>query len=126
MNDDDAEHFEMYLEDTEQQIEALCEALKCWQQDPAGDIWRRESLRLLHAMEGAAGAMEFESVRGLTQNLNRQFDRVGSSGEPVDPPAMERLLRGVDFLRGCNDRLRAGESLDNSAELLEQLKTAQQ
>ena len=126
MNDDDAEHFEMYLEDTDQQIDALCERLKFWQQDPAGEAWRRESLRLLHAMEGAAGAMEFENVRGLTQYLNRQFDRVCSRSEYIDPGAMERLLRGVDFLRVCNERLRAGESLDNSAELLEQLIAAQQ
>ena len=126
MNDDEAEHFEMYLEDTEQQIDALCEALKFWQQDPAGEAWRRESLRLLHAMEGAAGAMEFESVRGLTQCLNRQFNRVGSPNEPIDPLAMDRLLRGVHFLRVCNERLRAGKSLDTAAELMDQLRAAQQ
>ena len=124
MTDDDAEHFEIYLEDTEQQIHLLRKTLTSWQQDPGGESWRRESLRLLHAMEGAAGAMEFENVRGLTQYLNRQFDRACSRGEQTDPSAMERLLRGVDFLRACNERLRAGESLDNSAELLGQLKAA--
>jgi chemotaxis protein histidine kinase CheA len=126
MNDDDAEHFEMYLEDTNQQIDAFYETLTSWEQDPAGEAWRRESLRLLHAMEGAAGAMAFENVRALTLDLNRQFDRVCSRDERIDPSDMRRLLRGIEFLRDCNDRLRAGESLDNSAELLEQLKAAQQ
>jgi chemotaxis protein histidine kinase CheA len=126
MTEDDAVHFEIYLEDTEQQIHLLRKTLMSWQQDPAGEPWRQESLRLLHAMEGAAGAMEFDNVRGLTQYLNRQFDRACSRGKQIDPSAMERLLRGVDFLLVCNERLRAGESLDYSAELLEQLKAALQ
>ncbi len=125
MNEFDAEHFEIYLEDTDEQIDALCAALTSWQQDPSGEAWRKESLRLLHAMEGAAGAMEFENIRGLTQHLNRQFDRACMRGEPIDPADMRRILLGVGFLRDCNDRLRAGEPLDSSAELLEQCKAAQ-
>ncbi len=125
MNESDDEHFKIYLEDTDQQVHALCAALASWQQDPSGEAWRRESLRLLHAMEGAAGAMEFENVRGLTQHLSRQFDRACMRGEPIDPADMKRILLGVEFLRDCNDRLRAGESLDNSADLLRQCKAAQ-
>ena len=124
MNDSDAEHFKIYLEDTDQQIHALSETLTSWQQASSGEAWRQESLRLLHAMEGDAGAMEFEHVRGLTQYLNRQFDRACSNGEQIDPAAIRRLLRGVEFLRDCNDRLRAGQPLDSSSELLEQLKAA--
>jgi chemotaxis protein histidine kinase CheA len=126
MNQDDAENFQIYVEETDQHTRALCETLSSWQQDPAGEAWRKESLRLLHAMEGAAGAMELESIRQLTQALNLQFDRVCLRGEQLDPAAMERLLQGVEFLRDCNERLRRGESLVGAAELLEQLKAAQQ
>jgi len=126
MNQDEAENFQIYLEETDLHTCALSKALTSWREDPHAQGWRKESLRLLHAMEGAAGAMELEQIRGLTQFLNLQFDRVCLRGQQIDPADMEALLRGVEFLRDCNDRLRHGESLEGSAALLEQLKTAQQ
>ncbi len=126
MNQDEAENFQIYLEETDQHTRALSKTLASWREDPHGQAWRKESLRLLHAMEGAAGAMELEQIRGLTQYLNAQLDRACLRGQQLDPSDMEALLRGVAFLRDCNDRLRRGESLEGSAALLEQLKTAQQ
>jgi chemotaxis protein histidine kinase CheA len=124
MSEHEAEYFEIYLEDTDEQLDALYQALTSWQQAPSGEPYRKESLRLLHAMEGAAGAMGFEHVRALTQYLNRQFDRACPMSERIDSSAMLRLLQGVEFLRACNNRLQAREPLGSSAELLEQLKAA--
>jgi chemotaxis protein histidine kinase CheA len=124
MNEPEADFFQIYLEETDEQIDALSEVLASWRRDPSSGICLRESLRLLSAMEGAAGAMEFENVRALTQHLNRQVGKARAGHEPMDPSALTRLLRGADFLRACNDRLRAGERLGGSAELLEHLKAA--
>jgi chemotaxis protein histidine kinase CheA len=124
MNEPEEDYFQLYLEDTAEQIDALIRVLASWQQDPSSETCPKESLRLLHAMEGAAGAMEFENVRALTRHLNRQFGKARASHEPMDPSAIMPLLRGVEFLRACTKRLRVGEQLGGSADLVELLKAA--
>jgi chemotaxis protein histidine kinase CheA len=123
MSDSEAEYFELYLEDTDEQIDALAAALRSWQQDPSNESHRTESLRLLSAMEGAAGAMEFENVRALNQHLN-QMARKTFTNRDDSLAIITRVMRGAEFLRICNERLRAGEALNGSAELLEQLQAA--
>ncbi len=124
MNEHDADDYlTMYLEDTDEQLDALQETLSAWGDSPI-DQHHRESMRLLHAMEGAAGAMKFEGVRALTRHLDRSLERARHAIQPAQQVDVGSLQRGVQFLRDCNQRLRNGETLENPATLLEQLAAA--
>jgi chemotaxis protein histidine kinase CheA len=66
MIEPEAEFSQNYLQETDEQIDALYKVLVSWQRDRSSEACLKESRRLLSAMEGAAGVMGFENVRALT------------------------------------------------------------
>ena len=55
--------------------------------------------------------MGFDNITVLTHHLENRFERFRSGTEQLDEPTMNLVLRCIDFLRQCNDRLRDGEQL---------------
>ncbi len=124
MDDRDTEYFEIYLEDTDEHVESLHQTVATWRERMPEPADREQALRLLHAMEGAAGAMRLENVRALTKTLHTHLERVLRQGGSDDLEPLLRLLRGIVFLGVCNQRLRAGEPLADAASLVAELQTA--
>jgi hypothetical protein len=56
MNEPEAEFFQIYLEETDEQIDALCEVLESWRRDPSSGTCLSESLRLLSSPEDIQSA----------------------------------------------------------------------
>ena len=81
-----------------------------------------EAFRLIHSIKGSAGMMGLDQITVLTHHLENRFERFRSGTEQLDEPTMNLVLRCIDFLRQCNDRLRDGEALGSPTELLSELK----
>ena len=118
--DPDSEFVLLYLDDTDEQLDQLDVILAAWDEDRRKDVHATHMLRLIHAMEGAAGALGFENVRAATKYFDREVVR---SREDTNL-AITPLSRYVEILRDCNRRLRRGETLGSSKDLVEQLKSA--
>jgi two-component system chemotaxis sensor kinase CheA len=125
-SDDMAEYLQTFLDETEEQLDDLVETLLALERDPANASDLNEAFRLVHSIKGSAGMMGFDNITVLTHHLENRFERFRSGLAKLDEPTMNLVLRCIDFLRQCNDRLRAGQQLGSSTDLLAELKTLEE
>jgi two-component system chemotaxis sensor kinase CheA len=116
-----SEYLQMFMDETDEQLEGLTETLLVLEREPDSAAHLNESFRLIHSIKGAAGMMGLDSITALTHHLESRFERFRSGLARLDEPTMNLVLRCIDFLRECIRRLRSGEPLGSSAELLEEL-----
>jgi two-component system, chemotaxis family, sensor kinase CheA len=120
--DDMAEYLPTFLDETEEQLDDLVETLLVLERDSTNSDALNESFRLIHSIKGSAGIMGFESITVLTHHLENRFEQFRSRRARLDEPTMNLVLRCIDFLRHCNGRIRSGQQLGSSTELLQELK----
>lgn len=116
-----ASYMQLYLDETSEQLDALVETLLVLEQDPTSGEHLNEAFRLIHSVKGSSAMMGFESITALTHHLENHFERLRSGIRALDVETMGLILRCIDFLRGCHERLRAGQPLAGAPELLEEL-----
>jgi two-component system chemotaxis sensor kinase CheA len=116
-----SEYLQMFIDETEEQLEGLVETLLNLERNPESVDDLNEAFRLIHSIKGAAGMMGFDSIAALTHHLESRFERFRSAVEKLDRPTMNVVLRCIDFLRDCIRHLRAGDQQGSSAPLLEEL-----
>ena len=121
-SDDMSEYLQTFLDETEEQLDDLVETLLALEQDSTNSDDLNEAFRLIHSIKGSAGMMGFENIAVLTHHLENHFERFRSGFARLDEHTMNLVLRCVDFLRQCNDRLRDGEELGTAGSLLEELR----
>jgi two-component system chemotaxis sensor kinase CheA len=120
-SDEMAEYLQLYLDETGEQLDALVETLLVLENHPHDVSHLNEAFRLIHSIKGSSAMMGLDSVAALTHTLENHFERLRSKLLTLDEPTFALILRCIDFLRECNERLRQGQALSSSAELLEEL-----
>jgi len=120
--DDMAQYLQTFLDETEEQLDDLVETMLALERNSTNADDLNEAFRLIHSIKGSAGIMGFESIAGLTHHLENRFERFRSGQDRLDESTMNLVLRCIDFLRLCNNRLRDGDPLDGAAELLDELR----
>ncbi len=120
--DDMSQYLQMFLDETEEQLDDLVESLLILESKPDQADELNEAFRLIHSIKGAAGMMGLEHITVLTHHLENRFEQFRSGRRHLDQPTMNLVLRCIDFLRDCNTRLRCGETLGSPSELLEELR----
>ena len=120
--DDMAEYLQTFLDETEEQLDDLVETMLALEHDATNADDLNEAFRLIHSIKGSAGMMGFDNITVLTHHLENRFERFRSGMARLDEPTMNLVLRCVDFLRQCNDRLRNSQPLGTATELLAELK----
>ena len=121
-SDEMAEYLQMFLDETEEQLDDLVETLLVLERVPGSADELNEAFRLVHSIKGAAGMMGFDSIAVLTHHLENRFERFRSGRAKLDQNTMNLVLRCIDFLRTCANQLRAGEPLSGADELLQALR----
>ncbi len=96
-----------YLDETEEQIGALNDALLRLEQQPADDASLREAFRIVHSIKGSSTVMGLEGVSKLTHNLETFFDLLRSGQRQLDRPALDLFFRCLDELRDYHRQLRS-------------------
>lgn len=116
-----ASYMQLYLDETSEQLDSLVETLLVLEQEPTSGDHLNEAFRLIHSVKGSSAMMGFESITALTHHLENHFERLRSGIRTLDVETMGLILRCIDFLRSCHERLRAGQPLVGAPELLERL-----
>ena len=115
--DDVSQYLQTFLDETEEQLDDLVETMLALERDATVPEDLNEAFRLIHSIKGSAGIMGLEGITVLTHHLETRFERFRSGKEQLDERTMNLVLRCVDFLRHCNNRLRAGQRLDDPTSL---------
>jgi two-component system chemotaxis sensor kinase CheA len=121
-SDDLSQYLQMYVDETEEQLDDLVETMLVLEVDPQDEASLAAAFRLLHSMKGAAGMMGFDQITVLTHHLETRFERLRSGRISLDRVTMNLTLRCIDFLRECNDRLRDNTQLATPDVLLQELR----
>jgi two-component system chemotaxis sensor kinase CheA len=121
ISDEMSEYLQVFMDETEEQLEGLTETLLVLERDPDSADHLNEAFRLIHSIKGSAGMMGLDSIAALTHHLESRFEQFRAGAARLDEPTMNLVLRCIDFLRECIRRLRAERPLERSTELLQEL-----
>jgi two-component system chemotaxis sensor kinase CheA len=116
-----SEYLQVFMDETEEQLEALVEVMLVLERAPESVDKLNEAFRLVHTIKGSSGMMGLDSIAALAHHLESRFEALRSGLARLDEPTMNLVLRCIDFLRECMQRLGAGRVLGSAAELLEEL-----
>ncbi|MGF1579630.1 MAG: chemotaxis protein CheW [Gemmataceae bacterium] len=120
--DEMSEYLQMFLDETEEQLEDLVETMLVLERESDRTEELNEAFRLIHSIKGSAGIMGFENITALTHRLENRFERFRSGLEKLNEPMTNLVLRCIDFLRDCTQRLRAGQRMNDAGDLVEELR----
>jgi two-component system chemotaxis sensor kinase CheA len=116
------EYLQTFVDETDEQLDGLVDTMLALENDLANQDELNEAFRLIHSIKGSAGIMGFQGITALTHQLESRFERFRSGSESLSEDIMGLVLRAIDFLRECNQRLRKGQALGSPASLLEELQ----
>ena len=97
-----------YLDETDEQIGALNDALLKLERDPADAAVLREAFRMVHSIKGSSTVMGFDQVKRLTHHLETFFERLRGGDRTLDRPTLDLCFRCLDGLRDYHRQLRDG------------------
>jgi two-component system chemotaxis sensor kinase CheA len=96
-----------YLDETDEHIAALNDALLRLEQDATDAKALAEAFRMFHSIKGASVVMGFEPVNRLTHHLESLFDQFRVKKRMLDRPVLDLTFRCLDELRDYHRELRA-------------------
>jgi len=112
-SDDMSGYLQVFLDETDEELDALVEALLRLESAPTDDtVALNEAFRLLHSLKGSSGMMGYEGISELAHQLENRFEQFRSGEAQLDRDTMSVLLDSVDFLRRFSTALRGGEQLE--------------
>src|SRR5947207_8992677 len=102
-----AELMPFYLDETDEHIAGLNDALLRLEQDSTDAKALQEAFRMFHSIKGASVVMGFVPVNRLTHHLEDLFEEFRSQKRALDRPALDLTFRCLDELRDYHRDLRA-------------------
>ncbi len=102
-----AELMPFYLDETDEHIAALNDALLRLEQDPADAKALQEAFRFFHSIKGSSVIMGFVPVNKLTHHLESLYDQLRSAKRILDRATLDLTFRCLDELRDYHRDLRA-------------------
>src|SRR5262249_49227578 len=102
-----AELLPFYLDETDEHIAGLNDALLRLEQDPADAKALQEAFRMFHSIKGASVVMGFQPVNRLTHHMESLFEQLRSKKRALDRPVLDLTFRCLDELRDYHRDLRA-------------------
>lgn len=97
----------LYLDETDEEIEHLNQALLILERQPGDKEALNEVFRMAHRIKGSSTAMGFEGVSRLTHHLESLFDDLRGETRELDEPLMNLIFHCVDELRDFHLQYRA-------------------
>lgn len=122
-SDEMAQYLQVYIEESEEELESLIEAILLLEVNPRDAEALHKSFRMLHSLKGSSGMLGFETVGGFAHELEDRFERYRSGQAILDRDTTTLILKCVDFLKAFINRLRAGTQSEGDPQpLLERLR----
>ncbi len=122
-SDEMEQYLQVYIEESDEELESLVEAILRLEAKSADDEALHKSFRMLHSLKGSSGMLGFEIVGGFAHELEDRFERYRSGQTTLDRDTTTLILECVDFLKAFVERLRTGDmSEGNPQPLLARLR----
>jgi two-component system, chemotaxis family, sensor kinase CheA len=102
-----AELLPYYLDETDEHIAELNDALLRLEQEPTDARALQEAFRMFHSIKGASVVMGFQPVNQLTHQLENLFDQLRTKKRVLDRPLLDLTFRCLDELRDYHRDLRS-------------------
>ena len=102
-----AELLPFYLDETDEHIAGLNDALLRLEQDPTDAKALQEAFRMFHSIKGSSVVMGFKPVNQLTHHMESLFEQFRSKKRVLDRPALDLTFRCLDELRDYHRDLRS-------------------
>ncbi len=102
-----AELMPFYLDETDEHIAGLNDALLRLEQEPGDAKALQEAFRMFHSIKGASVVMGFQPVNRLTHHLESLFEQLRSKKRVLDRAVLDLTFRCLDELRDYHRELRA-------------------
>jgi two-component system chemotaxis sensor kinase CheA len=96
-----------YLDETDEQIGVLNNALMGLERDPGDSAALQEAFRIFHSIKGSSALMGYVGVKELTHNLESYFEGIRSGTRALDAAGLEVCFQSLDLLRDFHRDLRA-------------------
>jgi len=93
------EEWEVFLAETQEQIEGLETSTLRLEQDDGDPELLREMFRLAHTIKGSSAAVGLDSMARLTHAMESLLDKLRSGQMEVRPPLVDALFQGCDLLQ---------------------------
>jgi two-component system chemotaxis sensor kinase CheA len=106
-----AEHHEVFVRESEEQITELNNALLRLESDPDDREAMDAIFRTAHTLKGNAGAMGFSGISGLAHAIEDLLDEIRNGRIAVDPDVMDLVFAGVDEIEASLEQLDAEGSI---------------
>jgi two-component system, chemotaxis family, sensor kinase CheA len=117
-----AELLPFYLDETDEHIAALNDALLRLEQDSGDAKALQEAFRVFHSIKGASAVMAFMPVNQLTHHLESLFEQLRSKKRSLDRSTLNLTFRCLDELRDYHRDLRThGQSSVELSQLTAQV-----
>lgn len=111
-----------YLDETDEQIAVLNEALLRLEESPSDAKALQEAFRIAHSIKGSSRLMGFEQVTQLTHHLESYFDQLRGGRRELDRASLDVSFHCLDALRDYHRELRElGQSVVDLSECLKVL-----
>src|SRR5271166_6174513 len=111
-----------YLDETDEHIAALNDALLRLEQDPTDAKALQEAFRMFHSIKGASVVMGYVPVNRLTHHLESLYEQLRSKKRSLNRPTLDLTFRCLDELRDYHRGLRAeGQSTVDLSALTDQV-----
>ncbi|MHB1240474.1 MAG: hybrid sensor histidine kinase/response regulator, partial [Gammaproteobacteria bacterium] len=115
---------EIFLEESEELLEAADETIQRWEQQPE-DVRRVTELqRQLHTLKGGARMADIAPVADLSHAMESLLSTVVDGHVEVSQPLFQTLHLTLDRLHAMQEQLRAGGAPAPAPELVAELETA--
>jgi two-component system, chemotaxis family, sensor kinase CheA len=102
----------LYLDETDDLVGALNDALLLLEQTPDDAKALQEAFRHVHTIKGSSTLMGFDQVKDLTHQLETIFDQLRSKKRRLDSQVLELFFRCLDGLRDFHLGIRRSGSSD--------------
>ena len=102
-----AELLPFYLDETDEHIAGLNDALLRLEQDPTDAKALQEAFRMFHSIKGASVVMGYVPVNRLTHHLESLYEQLRSKKRSLNRPTLDLTFRCLDELRDYHRGLRA-------------------
>lgn len=102
-----AELLPFYLDETDEHVATLNDALLRLEQDPDDAKALQEAFRMFHSIKGASAIMAFAPVNQLTHHLESLFEQLRIKKRTLDRPTLDLAFRCLDELRDYHRDLRS-------------------
>ena len=104
-----SEDLEVFLQEAEEQLELLDEAIVRLEREKDTQPLLQEIFRAAHTLKGSAGMIGHHSMTNLAHSMENILDQLRLSTIQVSTVIVDALLGGLDLLRTMIDELSSGQ-----------------